>query len=109
MQLIDQALYTSDIRVEILVAGPNGGMHTVHTVLNPGTTHNNSSIGHAAIGSGAPHALYSLIENSYSRSVDRESVVGLVKKAKKRSEVAPGVGLETTVVVVPNSERGQKQ
>lgn len=109
VQLIDQALYTVDIRVEILIAGQNGDVYTVHTVLNPGTIQNNSSIGHAAIGSGAPHALYSLIENFYTRSMNREKVVELVEQAKKRSQVAPGVGSETTLVVVPDSERGQGQ
>ena len=104
VQMVDQALFSADLGVEILIAGPSGQAHTIHTILNPGTTHNNSSIGHGAIGSGAPHALYSLIEGSYTPSLDKEAVVKLVEKAKKRSEVAPGVGKETTVVVIPREE-----
>jgi len=104
VQMIDQALDSSDLGVEIWVAGPSGSTHTIHTILNPGTVHDNSSIGHGAIGSGAPHALYSLIEGSYAPSLDKAAVVDLVKKAKARSEVAPGVGKETTLVVIPRKE-----
>ncbi len=87
----------------MLIAGPNGGKtHTIHTVLNPGTIHDNSAIGHGAIGSGAPHALYYLIENSYAPTLAKEKVTELVKQAKKRSEVAPGVGKETTILVLPS-------
>ena len=104
VQIIDQAMISAELGVEMLVAGPNGGQHTIHTILNPGTTHDNSSIGHGAIGSGAPHALYSLIEGSYAASLGRDKVLDLVKKAKQRSEVAPGVGKDTTILAVPGEE-----
>ena len=88
----------------MLIAGPSGHTHTVHTISNPGIIHDNSSIGHGAIGFGAPHALYSLIEGSYLSSMERDLVVDLVKKAKTRSEVAPGVEKETTTIVLPREE-----
>jgi len=109
VQIIDQAMYNADLGVEMLVAGPNGGNHAIHTILNPGTIHDNSSIGHGAIGSGAPHALYSLIEGSYAPSLSRDEVLALVEAAKHRSEVAPGVGKETTIVEIPGKETGNAQ
>ena len=109
VQMIDQALFSSDLGVEILVAGSNSPAHTIYTILNPGTIHDNSSIGHGAIGSGAPHALYSLIEGSYTPSLDKDAVVDLVERAKGRSEVAPGVGKETTIVVIPRKETDDAQ
>ena len=109
VQMIDHAFCKGNFGVEMLVAGPNGGTHAIHTILNPGTIHDNSSIGHGAIGSGAPHALYSLIEDSYAASLSKKEVVTLVKKAKKRSEVAPGVGVETTIVVTPREETNHAQ
>ena len=45
--------------------------------------------------------LLSLIEDSYSLSMTKEQVVELVRKAKSRSEVAPGVGSQTTLVAIP--------
>ena len=92
-----------------MVAGSNGEKYVIHTILNPGTIHDNTSIGHGAIGSGAPHALYSLIEGSYTPSLGREEVIDLVTKAKKRSEVAPGVGVDTTTVVIPSEETNDAQ
>ena len=109
VQMIDQAFCKGNLGVEMLVAGPNGETHAIHTILNPGTIHDNSSIGHGAIGSGAPHALYSLIEDSYAASLSKEEVITLVEKAKKRSEVAPGVGVETTIVVIPREETNDAQ
>ena len=104
VQMVDQALCNFDLGVEMLVAAPNGDAHTIHTVVNPGVVRDNSPIGYSAIGSGAPHAIYSLIESSYNSATKRDEVVKLVKKAKERSEVAPGVGKETTVVNLPNTE-----
>ena len=109
VQMIDQAMCSVNLEVEMLVAGSNGGTHIIHTILNPGTIHDNSSIGHGAIGSGAPHALYSLIEGSYAPSLRKEEVIELVKQAKTRSEVAPGVGAQTTVVVIPREEDNNAQ
>ena len=99
--MIDQAMYDADLGVQLPVAGPDGEGHTIHSIENPGIMHDHSAIGHGAIGSGAPHALYSLIEGSYADSLGKDEVVRLVKKAKKRSEVAPGVGKETTIVAIP--------
>ena len=101
VQFIDQTLSTFDLGVQIIVVGLNENVYTIHTILNPGNIHENSIIGHSAIGSGSPHALYSLIEDKYTSSLNEESVIELVKRAKRRSEVAPGVGKETTVKVIP--------
>ena len=104
VQMIDQAMCNTNLGVEVIVAGPSGQAYTIHTVLNPGTVVDNSAIGYAAIGSGSPHALFSMIEESYTASLGRDDVVELVGKAKKRSEVAPGVGRETTTLVIPREE-----
>ena len=104
VQMVDQAMCNGDLGVEMLVAGPNGESHTIHTILNPGATHDHTSIGHGAIGSGAPHALYSLIEASYRSSLSRDEVLKLVKGAKQRSEVAPGVGKKQLSLNFPARE-----
>lgn len=101
VQVIDQNLASWDLSVEILVAGANDNNCAIYSVMHPGVVHDHSAIGHGAIGSGAPHALYSLIETEYRASMPKDVVVELVKKAKTRSEVAPGVGSGTTVVTIP--------
>ena len=102
VQIIDQALTQSDIGVEVIVAGPsNASLYTIHTISNPGILRDYTPIGYGAIGSGAPHAMYSLIEAPYKSSSDKEKVTEIVNKAKKRSEVAPGVGSGTQMLVTP--------
>ena len=101
---IVQAMHNVDLGVQMLVAGPGTGHHTIYSVLNPGTINDHTPIGYGCIGSGAPHATYSLIEASYRKSLGKDKVIELVQKAKKRSEVAPGVGAETTTVEIPNED-----
>lgn len=99
VQIVDQALSQTDVGVEFIIAGSGEAGYTIHTVSNPGTTSDHTPIGYCAIGSGPPHAMYSLIEASYKRSLGKKEVEDLVRKAKTRSEVAPGVGSETQVQV----------
>ena len=101
VQVVDQAMSQSDIGVQFIIAGPSDSLYTIHTVVNPGTLSHNNPIGYSAVGSGAPHALYSLIEASYRPSLNKDSVREMVEHAKKRSEVAPGVGSGTQMVVAP--------
>lgn len=104
VQMVDQAMSQTNVQVEILIAGPSDGRHMVHTVLNPGMVIDNTAMGHGAIGSGAPHALAFLIENSYSPSLAKDEVLEMVRNAKARSEIAPGVGTRTTELVIPIEE-----
>ena len=99
VQIVDQALLQTDVGVEFIISGSGEAGCTIHTVSNPGTTSDHTPIGYCAIGSGAPHAMYSLIEASYKLSLNKEEVEDLVRKAKARSEVAPGVGSETQVQI----------
>lgn len=100
LQIIDQAMSQLDAGVEFIVAGPGLDGYTLHTVVNPGLTNDHTPLGYCSIGSGAPHAMYSLIEASYKRSIGEDEVVDLVTRAKSRSEVAPGVGSQTQIEVI---------
>jgi len=98
VQMIDNAFKTYNPRVEFIIAGKDEGASHIFTIVNPGDSTCNDALGYAAIGSGAPHAIYSLIEGAYKKSLDKEQVEKIVKEAKKRSEVAPGVGRATKVI-----------
>lgn len=98
---MDQALTEDDAGVEIIIAGPDPGGYSLHTVTNPGVAQNHTPMGYCAIGSGAPHAMYCMIEGSHGRSWGRGEVEQLVRQAKRRSEVAPGVGSCTQMMVIP--------
>lgn len=95
VQMIDNAFRGFNPKVGFIVAGKDESSAHIFTVINPGDLTCNDAIGYVAIGTGAPHAIYSLIEANYKKSLDKEKVEGLLKAAKKRSEVAPGVGKAT--------------
>ncbi len=100
IQMIDEQFRTWNPEVELIVAGKDSSGCHIYTVQNPGDTLCHDSVGFVAIGSGAPHALYSLIESNYKRTMGKDEVEKLVKRAKRRSEVAPGVGTATADVSV---------
>ena len=104
LQMVDQAMSQANAGVEFIVVGPGTGGFTLHTVVNPGVTSHHTPIGYCAIGSGAPHAMYYLIEALYEGSKDRDAVEKLVHNAKARSEVAPGVGAQTQSRVICGKE-----
>jgi hypothetical protein len=104
VQFIDRAFAETDVGVELIVAGLSEAQCSIYTVTNPGQLTPHDAIWYAAIGTGAPHALYSLIDGKYKKSLDRATVESMVKEAKRRSEVAPGVGGETKIVVIPAEE-----
>lgn len=95
VQIIDQAFVTYNPRSDVIVAGRDiSGCH-ICTIQNPGESICHDPVGFAAIGSGGPHAVYAIIEGDYKKSLSKDAVEELVKKAKARSEVAPGVGRGT--------------
>jgi hypothetical protein len=57
-------------------------------------------IGFAAIGSGANHAESQFMLNGYSRIVPQEEALWLTYMAKRKSEVAPGVGKITDLFCI---------
>lgn len=101
VQAIDRNFRTGNLGVEFIVVGKSGQSCNIYTIIHPGDVYCNDCIGYAAIGIGAPHVIYHMIENNYRKSMNRELIEQLVTGAKKRSEVAPGVGEITRTVVEP--------
>lgn len=100
VQMIDKAFVSYNPGVEFIIAGKGGTGCHLFTVSNPGQCLCHDAIGYAAIGSGAPHAIYSLIDSNYEKSLSKDKVIDLVNKAKYRSQVAPGVGSKTKSIAV---------
>lgn len=99
--MLDNQMAQFNLAVELLVAGVDGSGAHVHTVHNPGgTERQHDTIGYAAIGSGTIHALQSMIGFGHCATADYHETVFRVYAAKRRAEVAPGVGLDTDVAVI---------
>lgn len=101
VMMIDSALKNNNPRTELIIAGFGEESCSVFSIVNPGDLFCHNALGFAAVGSGSPHAMYSLIESGYKKSMDEKTVYKLVEKAKQRSEVAPGVGGGTEMISIP--------
>lgn len=106
---IENALTTTNIEVDIIVAGYDDSVCHIYTITHPGVVVSNDSIGYACVGIGAPHAQLYFIDGNYEKSLTIEKVQKLVKEAKSRSENAPGVGKESVDVILPREGKANAQ
>jgi 20S proteasome alpha/beta subunit len=97
---IEKGLQNYNIDVDLIVAGGNTDKCHIYNVSHPGIADCHDPVGYVCVGSGAPHAMYYLIGSKYNKQLGGEEVKKIVSNAKKRSEVAPGVGKETTIQII---------
>jgi len=103
---IENQLVNFNIGVDLIVAGcRDGGECHLYTVTHPGVSVSHDAIGYVSIGSGAAHAMYFFISTNYHKKMSVEEVKKIVLEAKKRSQVAPGVGKQTELIIIPGGER----
>lgn len=102
--MIDNQMAQFNLGIELLLAGADTSGAHVYSVLNPGPPELlHDTIGYAAVGSGAIHALQALIGFGHAASADYHETVFRAYVAKRRSEVAPGVGLDTDMAVISDA------
>ncbi len=87
-----------NLNAEFIIVGMAAGRGRIGYVHHPGALKWFDRLGFHAIGSGAIHASMSLIGHSISSAL--EQTLLKVYIAKKRAEVAPGVGCQTDVIIV---------
>lgn len=98
---LDQEVKAANLGVEILIAGVDDSGSQLHVVGNPGGAyHDMRQIGFHAIGSGALHALQSLIGYGHTGTRPLADSVFSVYAAKRRAESAPGVGHDTDMAII---------
>lgn len=99
--MLDNQMAQFNLGVELLLAGVDPSGAHLHTIQNPGGSDRlHDQIGYAAIGSGAIHALQSMIGFGHCSDADYHQTVFRVYASKRRSEVAPGVGQDTDMAVI---------
>lgn len=101
VQEIETSLVNESIGVDMIIGGYDGKHCHVYSITHPGVLLSHDAIGFVCVGIGAPHATYHLIGSHYDTSLDVGEVEKLVLGAKQKSEVAPGVGKETTLTYLP--------
>ena len=97
---IFQALQQFNLGMEMIFVGMADGRARIGFIFHPGILRWYDRLGFHAIGSGAIHAAMSLVGHSATSSL--EETAFRVYAAKRRAEVAPGVGRETDMMVVSN-------
>lgn len=109
VQDIEAQLMNFNVGVDLIVAGCRDGEEChIFTVTHPGVAVSHDAIGHVSIGSGAPHVMYFFIGSNYKKALPVEEVKKIVLDAKKRSEVAPGVGKQTEIIIIPAAGEGHE-
>ncbi len=98
--IIDEQLATYDYGLEVLVAGVDSDGAHIYKIDNPGTAECFDTIGYHAIGSGEPHAIYSLVDAGHTHAATLQQTMWSVFEAKKLAERAPGVGVAGDFAVV---------
>lgn len=99
---IDAQISQYDYGLEILLAGVDTEAH-IYLIRNPGRVDCFDSLGYNAIGLGGLHALSTFISNRCSSSLGLNEAVYLVFEAKRRAEIAPGVGKELDMAIVSSA------
>jgi 20S proteasome alpha/beta subunit len=103
MQLDNQAA-TLNIGIDLLVAGVDDFGGHVNGVGHPGQVFQTyESVGFHAVGSGAIHAIQSLIERQQAPHRTLTETLFNVVVSKRRAEAAPGVGHDSDVYIVGKS------
>jgi 20S proteasome alpha/beta subunit len=98
---IDNLIGTFNYNLEVLIAGADDSGAHLFAITNPGGSYDDfQPIGYAAIGSGALHAVQSLIGMRQTPLRCLHETVFNVYASKRRAEAAPGVGRETDVVII---------
>jgi len=106
-ETIDNLIYKLEhnrVGAEAIIAGidPDKTAH-IYTVKDPGKIDCQNAVGFAAIGAGEWHAQSLFMFNKYSRLRSFSEALFLTYAAKKRAEVAPGVGDETDMFILDTS------
>lgn len=102
--MLDQQMSQFNLGIELLVAGVDAEGAHIFSVANPGQPeHQHDVIGYGAIGSGGIHALQAMIGYKHSPATPLRETIFQVYAAKRRAEVAPGVGLDTDMAIVTSS------
>lgn len=101
---IDSEIIKFNYGIFMLLSGVDESGAHIYRIDNPGISECFDSLGFNAIGIGQDHAVLSLIDNKYTIKMDLNEATYLVYEAKRRSEIAPGVGSETDVFVIKDEK-----
>jgi hypothetical protein len=101
---LDHVLEEYKFNLEILIAGVDGAGAHIYYIYPPCCSECFDSLGHCSIGSGERHAESTFIAYRYAPSYSLENALYMTYEAKRKAEIAVGVGHSTDMAIV--SEKG---
>lgn len=101
---LDHQLETYRFDLSILIAGVDGVGAHVYYVYPPCSSECFDSLGYCGIGTGERHADSTFISYRYAPSFPLESALYITYEAKRKAEIAVGVGKSTDMAII--SENG---
>ncbi len=96
---VDRQITAYEHDLSVIVAGVDEKAH-VYSIRNPGALDCWDGMGCFAVGSGSSHAMPSFFLNNWQPSISLGSLVFMTYEAKRRAEVAPGVGKVTDMAYI---------
>lgn len=104
VQSLQFAISKSRATVETIICGVDSAGPHVYRIGEDGCDHRFTDVGFTAIGDGADHAESQFMNARYSPEWGVGNALPLLYAAKKRAEVAPGVGTETTMLYISQAD-----
>lgn len=97
---IDREITQFRFPIELIVTGVDSSGAHIYSISDPGSAEVYDKLGYHAIGSGQRHALYTIIDAEYSSTKGLNEAAYIVYEAKRRAELAPGVGDATQMFII---------
>lgn len=100
---LDNEVEQYDLELLLIVAGVDTTDAHLYQVANPGSSDCFDSLGFLNIGIGSRHASMTYIDERYTPRVSLNEALYISYKAKKRAEIAPGVGDDVDITILDGS------
>lgn len=97
---LDRQLETYEFNLHILIAGVDGTGAHIYYVYPPCSSECFEALGYCSIGTGERHADSTFIAHRYTPSFSVKKALYTVYEAKKRAEIAVGVGQHTDMAII---------
>ncbi|MEE9325598.1 MAG: hypothetical protein V3U90_08640 [Dehalococcoidia bacterium] len=96
---VDRQIATYEHNLSVIIAGVDEQAH-VYSIVSPGILDCWDGMGCYAVGSGFSHAMPSFYLSNWQPGLSLGSLVFMTFEAKRRAEVAPGVGKVTDMAYI---------
>lgn len=97
-----------NLNLDIIIVGVDRGSNShVYSILNPGVAIPNDPLGFCCTGTGQRHSDVTFAYRGFTPSFSLKRAIYLAFEAKKRAEMAGGVGPSTDIAIISDDNKPQ--